>query len=59
MLDFLVCSLLMFVIGTGGTQTQFATSTPAPVHQEFSAEAMQQHPGDIKVIIEFGCLRLG
>ncbi len=42
MLDFLVCSLLMFVIGTGGTQTQSATSAPSAVHQEFSAEAMQQ-----------------
>lgn len=27
-LDFLVCSLLLFVIGTGGKQTQFATSVP-------------------------------
>src|SRR5580704_15690075 len=41
MLDFLVCSLLMFVIGTGGTQTQFATSTPPAVHEEFSPEAIQ------------------
>jgi uncharacterized protein YoxC len=41
MLDFLVCSLLLFVIGTGGTQTQFATSTPPAVHEEFSAAAMQ------------------
>ncbi len=40
MLDFLVCSLLMFVIGTGGKQSQFATSAP-PVHEEFSAAAMQ------------------
>jgi hypothetical protein len=41
MLDFLVCSLLLFVIGTGGSQTQFATSTPPAVHEEFSAVAMQ------------------
>jgi predicted nuclease with TOPRIM domain len=41
MLDFLVCSLLLFVIGTGGKQTQFATSAPAAVHEEFSAAAMQ------------------
>ena len=41
MLDFLVCSLLMFVIGTGGKQTQFATSAPPAVHEEFSAAAMQ------------------
>jgi len=40
MLDFLVCSLLMFIIGTGGAQTQFATSTP-PVNEQFSAAAMQ------------------
>src|SRR5258708_34469461 len=40
MLDFLVCSLLMFVVGTGGSRTQSATSTPA-VHEEFSATAMQ------------------
>jgi len=40
MLDFLVCSLLMFVIGKGGTQSQFATST-APVNPAFSAAAMQ------------------
>lgn len=42
MLDFLVCSLLLFVIGTGGKQTQFATAAPAGhVHEEFSATAMQ------------------
>ena len=41
MLDFLVCSLLLFVIGTGGSQTQFATSTPPGVHAEFSAAALQ------------------
>src|SRR4029077_18560403 len=41
MLDFLVCSLLLFVIGTGGSQTQFATSTPPAVHEEFSAAAIQ------------------
>src|ERR1051325_5950414 len=40
MLDFLVCSLLMFVIGTGGSQTQFATTAPR-VHEEFSAAALQ------------------
>lgn len=44
MLDFLVCSLLLFVIGTGGKQTQFATSSSAStarVHEEFSPAAMQ------------------
>jgi predicted nucleic acid-binding Zn-ribbon protein len=41
MLDFLVCSLLLFVIGTGGRQTQFATSARAPVHEAFSAAAME------------------
>jgi len=41
MLDFLVCSLLLFVIGTGGKQTQFATSAPPAVNEEFSAAAMQ------------------
>jgi predicted nuclease with TOPRIM domain len=41
MLDFLVCSLLLFVIGTGGKQTQFATSAPPAVHEEFSAAALQ------------------
>src|SRR6266404_535567 len=42
MLDFLVCSLLLFVIGTGGKQTQFATSSATPrVHEEFSPAAMQ------------------
>ena len=41
MLDFLVCSLLLFVIGTGGKQTQFATSAPPAVHEEFTAAAMQ------------------
>jgi septal ring factor EnvC (AmiA/AmiB activator) len=41
MLDFLVCSLLLFVIGSGGTQTQFATSSPPAVHEEFSAASMQ------------------
>jgi predicted nucleic acid-binding Zn-ribbon protein len=43
MLDFLVCSLLMFVIGTGGKQSQFATSpTSTPrIHEEFAPAAMQ------------------
>jgi hypothetical protein len=43
MLDFLVCSLLLFVIGTGGAQTQFATSSSSTsrIHEEFSAAAMQ------------------
>jgi chromosome segregation ATPase len=41
MLDFLVCSLLMFVIGTGGSQTRFATSAPPAVHEEFSPAALQ------------------
>jgi hypothetical protein len=43
MLDFLVCSLLLFVIGTGGKQTQFATSSTstARVHEEFTPAAMQ------------------
>ena len=43
MLDFLVCSLLMFVIGTGGQQTQFATSSSskARVHEAFSTASMQ------------------
>ncbi len=41
MLDFLVCSLLLFVIGTGGQQTRFATSAPPAVHEEFSAAAIQ------------------
>src|SRR2546426_189669 len=41
MLDFLVCSLLLFIIGTGGKQTQFATSAPPAVHEEFSPTAMQ------------------
>lgn len=43
MLDFLVCSLLLFVIGTGGRQTQFATSasSKARVHEAFSTAAMQ------------------
>jgi predicted nuclease with TOPRIM domain len=41
MLDFLVCSLLLFVIGSGGKQTQFATSASPAVHDEFSAAAMQ------------------
>ena len=43
MLDFLVCSLLMFVIGTGGERTQFATSSSskARVHEAFSTAAMQ------------------
>lgn len=40
MLDFLVCSLLLFIIGTGGKQTQFATSV-SPVHEEFSPAAIQ------------------
>lgn len=43
MLDFLVCSLLLFVIGTGGEHTQFETSAPktSPVHEEFTPAAMQ------------------
>jgi type II secretory pathway component PulC len=42
MLDFLVCSLLLFVIGTGGKETRVATSAPAPVvHEEFSPAAIQ------------------
>jgi hypothetical protein len=43
MLDFLVCSLLMFVIGTGGQKSQFATSSTstARVHEEFAPAAMQ------------------
>jgi predicted nuclease with TOPRIM domain len=41
MLDFLVCSLLLFVIGTGGKQTQFATSAPPAVHEAFSVAALQ------------------
>jgi hypothetical protein len=41
MLDFLVCSLLLFVIGTGGTQTQFATSAKPVVHEEFSPASMR------------------
>src|SRR5882672_11216317 len=43
MLDFLVCSLLLFVIGTGGKETQFATSASSTqrVHEEFSTAAMQ------------------
>lgn len=41
MLDFLVCSLLLFVIGTGGQRTQFATSAPPATHAEFSAAALQ------------------
>jgi hypothetical protein len=43
MLDFLVCSLLLFVIGTGGEHTQFETSAPkaARVHEEFTPAAMQ------------------
>src|SRR6266446_3162573 len=41
MLDFLVCSLLLFVIGTGGSHTQFATSSPAAVHAEYTPAAMQ------------------
>jgi hypothetical protein len=42
MLDFLVCSLLMFVIGTGGEHSQLATSAPAPaVHEEFTPAALQ------------------
>src|SRR5580658_4359192 len=43
MLDFLVCSLLLFVIGTGGKQTQFATSptSTARVHEAFAPAAMQ------------------
>src|SRR5664279_4318852 len=44
MLDFLVCSLLLFVIGSGGKQTQFATSsssTTPRVHEEFTPAAMQ------------------
>jgi hypothetical protein len=41
MLDFLVCSLLLFVIGTGGSQTQFATSAPQSVHEAFAPAAIQ------------------
>jgi hypothetical protein len=43
MLDFLVCSLLLFVIGTGGEHTQFETSAPRTprVHEEFTPAAMQ------------------
>jgi predicted nucleic acid-binding Zn-ribbon protein len=43
MLDFLVCSLLLFVIGTGGENTQLETSAPKmpAVHQEFTPAAMQ------------------
>jgi len=41
MLDFLVCSLLMFVIGTGGSQTRYVTSVPPAVHEEFSPAAIQ------------------
>ncbi len=43
MLDFLVCSLLLFVIGTGGEHTQFETSAPKTprVHEEFTPAAMQ------------------
>lgn len=43
MLDFLVCSLLLFVIGTGGEHTQFETSTPGTsrLHEQFTPAAMQ------------------
>src|SRR5437867_13440058 len=41
MLDFLVCSLLLFVIGTGGSQTQFATSAPPAVHEAGGPAAIQ------------------
>ncbi|MEI6084652.1 MAG: hypothetical protein WCS70_10160 [Verrucomicrobiota bacterium] len=41
MLDFLVCSLLMFVVGTGGSQTQLATSPGPGAHAEFSVAAIQ------------------
>ncbi|HUJ08442.1 MAG TPA: hypothetical protein VL171_00305 [Verrucomicrobiae bacterium] len=41
MLDFLVCSLLLFVTGNGGEQSRYATSPPPAVHAEFSAAAMQ------------------
>ena len=41
MLDFLVCSLLLFVIGSGGSQSQFATSAPPSVNEEFSPAAMR------------------
>jgi len=43
MLDFLVCSLLMFVIGTGGEHTQFATSAPRTggIREEFTPAAIQ------------------
>lgn len=44
-LDFLVCSLLMFVIGTGGKETRLATSAPPTparaVAAEFSPDALQ------------------
>jgi len=42
MLDFLVCSLLMFVVGSGGQQSRFASSAPAAaVAPEFSPAALQ------------------
>src|SRR5439155_2411959 len=41
MLDFLVCSLLLFVIGTGGSHTQFETSAPPAVHEAFAPAALQ------------------
>lgn len=44
-LDFLVCSLLLFVIGTGGKQTQFATSAEPKAArataEEFAPAAIQ------------------
>ena len=43
MLDFLVCSLLLFVIGTGGKETRSATTAPQPpaVHEAFAPAAIQ------------------
>lgn len=45
MLDFLVCSLLLFVIGTGGKQSQFATAAnpgKGPVvAEEYSSSAIE------------------
>jgi predicted nucleic acid-binding Zn-ribbon protein len=43
MLDFLVCSLLLFVIGTGGERTQFETSAPktSRLHEQFTPAAMR------------------
>ncbi|MCG3149735.1 MAG: hypothetical protein PCFJNLEI_03200 [Verrucomicrobiae bacterium] len=46
MLDFLVCSLLMFVVGTGGDQTTSATSATPAVHAEFSPAALQSQQSE-------------